>query len=72
MRWISTIFLVLGLALLASSATAASCQTRAASLAASQNGSVLSVVAMGNKCKIKILIRPKNGPPKQKTFVVSK
>ena len=57
---------------LPATANAASCQSKAARLAASNNGSVLSVRSSGAKCRIKILIRPAKGPPKQKTFVVSK
>ncbi len=53
-------------------ASAASCQAIAAKMAASQGGVVLSASAQGNKCRIKLLIKSGNGPPKRKTFVVSK
>ena len=53
-------------------AEAASCSARAAQLASSKGGNILSVSASGNKCVIKLLIRSSNGPPKRKTFVVSK
>jgi hypothetical protein len=53
-------------------AHAASCSAQAAGLASSMGGSVLSVSARGNKCVIVLLIRSRNGPPKRKTFVVSK
>lgn len=61
-----------GAQLFAPAAEAASCSARAAQLAARNNGSVLSVSASGNKCVIKLLVRSGNGPPKRKTFVVSK
>ena len=57
---------------LPSQADAASCSSRASSLAASKGGTVLSVSARGNKCVIKLLIKSSNGPPKRKTFRVSK
>lgn len=53
-------------------ALAASCNAKASSLASSNGGSVLSVGSKGNKCVIKLLIKSGNGPPKRKTFVVSK
>ena len=64
--------LVVGLALSGQSALAASCNAKASSLAASMGGNVLSVSASGDKCIIKLLIKSGNGPPKRKTFVVSK
>ena len=53
-------------------AFAQSCDSVAARLAASKGGSVLSVISMGNKCTIKLLIKSSNRPPKRQTFVVSK
>ena len=53
-------------------AYAASCNARAASVASSMGGSVLSVSARGNKCVIVLLVRSNNGPPKRKRVVVSK
>ena len=64
--------IVLSLALTGGHAYAAGCSAKAARLASSKGGSVLSVAAVGKKCKIKLLIRSSNGPPKRKTFVVSK
>ena len=53
-------------------ANATSCSSRASSLASSKGGSVLSVSASGSKCVVVLLIRSRKGPPKRKTFVVSK
>lgn len=64
--------LLCGSTLLPVQAEAASCSSRASSLAASKGGRILSVSARGGKCVIKLLIKPANGPPKRKTFVVSK
>ncbi|MEP1206736.1 MAG: hypothetical protein ABJM29_07485 [Rhizobiaceae bacterium] len=77
---VSTIFVTLALvaglyggsALMSGHAEAASCSARASSLAASKGGRILSVSARGNKCVIRLLIKPRSGPPKRKTFVVSK
>jgi hypothetical protein len=63
---------VLGPGLFGSVSYAASCSSRAASLAASKGGSVLSVKTSGADCIIKLLIKSASGPPKRKTFVVSK
>ncbi len=61
-----------GLSLPAAPAYAGVCDAKAAQLAASQGGIVLSAVSAGNSCRIKILIKPAKGPPRRKTFVVRK
>ena len=53
-------------------AFAASCNAKASQLASSRGGNVLSVRSMGNKCKIRLLIKSRNKPPKRVTVVVSK
>jgi len=63
---------VLCLALSGGTAHASVCSQKAARLAAEKGGSVLRVASKGKRCRIKLLIRSRNGPPKRKTFVVPK
>ena len=53
-------------------ANAASCQARAAQVASSTGGQLLSVEARGNKCVVKLLVKTGNGPPRRRTVVVAK
>lgn len=51
---------------------ASACDAKAESVAASMGGEVLSVRAVGNKCRIKVLVNQAGKPPKIRTVVVSK
>lgn len=65
-------FIIIGSVFLSGSAVAASCDDRAASIAKKEDAKLLSVKAVGEKCEIKLLIKPNSGAPKRKTVVVSK
>lgn len=51
---------------------AASCESKAASVARSRGGTVLSVQTRGSSCRIKILVKSGGGAPKRITVTVPK
>lgn len=53
-------------------AHASGCSQKAAQVAASSGGVVLSAVAQGNMCIVKILVKSKKGPPVRRTVRVRK
>lgn len=65
---IAGVFLVVNVG----SSYAAGCGAKARSVAAHQGGKVLSARALGDKCRIKILVRQPKGPPKTKTITIRK
>ncbi|MEM9677950.1 MAG: hypothetical protein AAF890_07820 [Pseudomonadota bacterium] len=52
------------------SAHANSCASKGRSLAASKGGKFLSAQAAGANCRIVILVKSGNGPPRRRTFTV--
>ncbi|MEO1397716.1 MAG: hypothetical protein AAFU56_02470 [Pseudomonadota bacterium] len=51
-------------------ADAASCAQKGRSMASSMGGKFLSARASGSTCKIVILVKSGNGPPRRRTFTV--
>lgn len=51
-------------------AHAASCAQKGRSMAASMGGRFLSARASGSTCRIVILVKSGNGPPRRRTFTV--
>lgn len=58
--------------LIAPTASAESCQAKAAQVAASRGGKVLSVSASGSSCVIKLLVATSGGAPKRIVVTVPK
>jgi len=51
-------------------AEAASCAQKGRSMASSMGGKFLSAKAQGSSCRIVILVKSGNGPPRRRTFKV--